>query len=130
MAGTVTETFYNLSPVKKLHLDWLSNASGAASLDTTPVNGLLVRAIIKHDAGGTAPSASYAIVCNDVDGQDVLRRASSGVVASVSSAIDYCPTIVDQSSTAAGPVAVDGKLSLSVTSAGNANGGELILYLT
>ena len=66
-----------------------------------------------------------------IPGESTCRtNRCAGVVASVSNAIDYCPTIVDQSSAAVGPVAVDGKLSLAVASAGNANTGELIVYLT
>jgi len=130
MAGTVTSDYYTIEPLRKVHISWTANASGAATGTTVAVNGLITRAIIKHGASSSAPSASYTIQLTDVDGQDVLRRASSGVVASVSNAIDYCPTIVDQSSAAVGPVAVDGKLSLAVASAGNANTGELIVYLT
>jgi len=130
MAGTVTSDYYNAYPVKKLKIDWTADGSGAATFTTVHVNGLVSRAIIKHDTSSSAPSANYTIQLNDVDGQDILKRASSGVVASVSNAIDYCPTIVDQSSAAVGPVTVDGALSLVVASAGNANGGELIVYLT
>jgi len=123
MAGTVVQTHQKFSTVKKLTFDWASSTSGAATANTTGlITGLINRYLFIPDSGGTAPTSNYDVVVNDSDSQDVLQGKGANLSALTASDI-VCGTTGNPA-----PIAVSGILSLSVTNAGNAKGGKVILY--
>jgi hypothetical protein len=118
MAGTLTITHQLHRTVQKLLLDWLSDASGDVSGTLTAVvSGILYRVAFVPDGGGTQPTDLYDVTIEDDDGVDVLAANGSNLSnATKSQHID------------AGR-AVDGKLELKVSNAGNAKGGLVALYV-
>lgn len=123
--GTVTVTEENLGPVRKILFDWLSENGGgddgkATKTTTYRYNGLLERVVFVPDSGATAPDNLYDVVVNDEDGYDVLIALG----ANLSNAAAVSKSAAD----GLGAVVGD-KLTLSVSGAGSANGGVVILYL-
>lgn len=121
MAGTVTVTETRHTTVKRILWDWLSTAGGAADLVTTKAyDGLIERAVFIPDGGGAQPTNLYDVTVTDPDGVDVL----AGLGADLSNAATVVKTHAN------GLTAVSGQvLTLNVTNAGNAKGGQVILYL-
>lgn len=121
MAGTVTVAEEQIGNIHKITFDWLSSAGGAADATTTNYyTGEIVRAVQIPDGGGTAPSAAWDCVVNDDDGADVLI----GLGANLSETATTQKVAADKLGTVA-----NSPLTLAVTNAGNAKGGNTILYL-
>jgi hypothetical protein len=118
MAGTVAIIHQNHRTVGKILLDWLSDSSGNVNGTLTAVvSGILYRVAFIPDGGGTQPSDLYDVVLDDVDGVDVL--AANG--ANLSNATSSQHTDAGR--------AIDGKLELKITNAGDAKGGLVALYI-
>lgn len=123
--GTVTVTEERSASVKKIVFDWLSvngggDAGKATKSTTYTYTGVLERAVFVPDAAATQPTNLYDVAVNDEDGHDVL----CGLGADLSNAAYVSKTPAN----GLGAV-VNDTLSLSVTNAGNAKGGIVILYL-
>jgi len=123
--GTVTVTEERVGSVKKILFDWLSenggaNAGKAQKTTTYAYNGLLERVVFVPDSGATQPTDAYDVEVQDEDGYDVLV----GLGANLSNAAAVQKAHKD----GLGAVAND-KLTVVVTSAGDAKGGVVILYL-
>lgn len=108
-------------PVKIVEWDWLSSAGGA--VDDTTVNlytGKIIAAITDpHDTEALAPADSYDVAIYDNRGWDVLLGAGAD---RDSVNVEYLLN--------ANLGAVSGsKLSLSITNAGDANQGKIILWI-
>lgn len=123
MAGTLAISYQEHRTVKRVELDWLSDASGDVSgTATKALSGKLEKVVFVPDSGGTQPSDLYDVVLNDADGLDVLQ--GNGANLSNSAASQVAPAI----GTYFLPL-VDGALNLVVSNAGDSKGGKLILYL-
>ena len=121
MAGTVTVGEQRFSSVRKVTFTWVSSAGGAADAVTTyPVDGDLLAVYQVPDGGGTQPTNLYDVVVTDGDGIDVLN----GLGANLSNAANT----IKRTSDGLLPVAAS-LLTLAVTNAGNAKGGQTILYI-
>ena len=123
MAGTNTITYTDWPTVKRVHMDWLSTAGGAVnSILTKNLAGVILRFCFVPDGGATAPdqAGGYNVVLADVDGLDVLAGDGAGLSNTVDSQI--IPILVDG-------IAILGTLELQITGAGNANGGQITIYL-
>lgn len=127
MAGTVTILYSETRTIKKVTLDWLSDASGDATADTKALAGQILRVVFIPDSGGTQPSNLYDVVLNDADSIDVLEGLGANL--SNTTSTDVVPVVTDGNAGNMAPVAVDGKLSLAVSNGGNAKGGKVILYI-
>jgi len=127
MAGSVSITYSETRTVKKITLDWTSNASGDATVDTKALSGQILRVCFIPDSGGTQPTDQYDVVLNDADGIDVLEGLGANL--SNSTSTDVVPVVTDGNAGNMQPVAVDGVLSLAVSNAGNSKGGKVILYI-
>lgn len=107
-------------PVKVVEWDWLCSAGGA--VDDTTVNlytGKIVAIATDPDTGTLAPADSYDVAIYDNRGWDVLLGAGAD---RDSVNVEYLIN--------ANLGAVSGsKLSLSITNAGDANQGKLILWI-
>jgi len=120
MAGTNTITYSETRTVKKITMDWLSDASGDVSgTDTKVLSGQILRVVFIPDTGGTKPSAAYDVTCLDSDGLDVFAGDGANLANDASS--QFIPVFTNG-------IAFDGILSLVVANAGNAKGGQVIIY--
>ena len=123
MAGTVTLTTKHIGAMSKYTFSWLSSTSGAATYTMVlPVCGLIQREVFVPSTVA-APSASYDVVLNDADSQDVLFGRGANL--SATTALDVVLGTTGQRAS----IAVDDYLSLSVANAGNAKQGSVILYV-
>ena len=116
---TLTETTH--TSVKRIQWDWLCTDAGAVLSSTTKAyDGLLERVVFVPDAAGTQPTDQYDVTITDPDGNDVL----AGLGADLSNAATVVKTHAN------GLTAVSGQvLTLNVAAAGNAKGGNVIVYL-
>ena len=124
MAGTNVIT-QSPRTVRKLILDWLSDASGDVNGTKVEVSGEILRVTFKPDGGGTQPTALYDVTLDDDDGVDVLNGKGANLSNTATTTI--APMIGDGTTTDK-IVAVDGRLELKVTNAGNAKGGIVSIY--
>lgn len=120
--GTVTITVTVASDIKttRYSLAWLSDGTGAVNTNPfTPVQGQLTQIKFIPDGGGTAPTALYDVVLNDVNGLDYLGGTGANLSATVST-----------QTRVAAPLLYDGvsALDLVVTNAGAAKGGTVQLW--
>ena len=121
MAGTVTVSEVKHTTVKKIHWTWTSSAGGAADLATTNAyDGLIERVEFIPDGGGTQPTNAYDVT--------VVDSASVDVLAALGADLSNAATVTKVHSNGLGAVA-GSTLTLHVTNAGNAKGGQVILYL-
>lgn len=121
----VSMTEITHKPVQKIKFDWLSDAAGAVGRTTVAFfTGVVDRVVFKPDSGGTQPSASYDIVLNDDDGNDVLWGVGANL--SNAAAVHAHPW---SSGLELYSAIVETKLTLAVTNAGNAKGGEVYVYV-
>jgi len=127
MAGSVSITYSETRTVKKVTLDWTSDASGDATVDTKALSGQILRVCFIPDSGGTQPTDLYDVVLNDADGIDVLEGLGANL--SNSTSTDVVPVVTNGTDGNMQPVAVDGVLSLAVSNAGDSKGGKVILYI-
>lgn len=128
MAGTVTITDQKHKSIRRIELDWLSDASGDVSgTDTDTVTGQILRVVFIPDSGGTQPTNLYDVVLNDADSLDVL--AALGANLSNTTSTQVVPVVTNGTAGNMAPMVVDSVLSLVVSNAGNAKGGKVILYV-
>jgi len=121
MAGSIVFTHSKLGTIQKFTFDWLSDASGDVSgVLSVPLSGIIHRVTIVPDGGGTAPTALYDVVLNDVEGVDILDGKGANLSATVTTSVSPDFT--------GGNLAFDDQLDLVVSNAGNAKGGKVIIY--
>ncbi len=134
MAGSsVTFTYDETGPIKKIIADWVSDdAAGTASSTTKKIVGRLIKGVT--DPGATAPSANYDITITDEEGVDVLAACiAAGRLdnrhTSTSEQVYFFVLNQDGTplATSVHPVVCD-KLTISIANAGNSKLGQLILY--
>jgi len=118
--GTVTLTEERPGSMARVIFDWLSNADGKATKTTAiAFDGKIECAAFIPDGAPTVPSDLYDVTVSDESGVDVLCGAG----------IDKSNAATQVTAAASlGAVASD-KLTLSVTNAGVAKGGQVILYI-
>lgn len=112
---TVTTTGGTYS-VQRVAIAWTSDAAGSAQGTNLAVVGLIHRIEFVDDATDT-PTANYDVVITDEYGSDVLNGAGSNVTSP--------PTLA----TPDPPIAVQGLHTVTVTNAGNAKSGTIVLYI-
>ena len=120
-AQVVTLTEKKSTSVRKISWDWLSTNLGVVtSASVNTYDGVLERAVFIPDAAGTQPTNAYDVTITDSDSTDVL----AGLGADLSNAA----TVTKVHSNGLGAVA-GSVLTLNVSNAGDAKGGQVILYL-
>ena len=122
------------SPLK-ISLDWQSAGAGTVSLaiastysaampdrrshpQPSKIRGFLTRVDTIPDTGGTAPDMNYSITLLDVNSVDralgnLLNRSN----------------VTTESWQPSDPPWIDDELTLTITAAGDTNGGTVVLYL-
>lgn len=124
--GTVTIAYQTSRTINKCTLDWLSDASGDATVTTVYISGIILKVVFIPDAAGTQPSDLYDVTLKDDNEVDILQGAGANL--SNSTTTEVSPFIADQDASNVMPNAIDDKLDLAVSNAGNAKGGKLIIY--
>ena len=128
MAGSVNITYQEHRTVRKITLDWTSDAAGAVSgIYTKYLSGQLLRVVFVPDSGGTQPSDLYDLTLNDGNSMDVL--AGLGANLSNATATQVVPVVTNGNNGNMAPIAIDDRLQLVGAACGNAKGGLVILYL-
>lgn len=130
MAGSVSISYQETRTVRKITLDWTSDASGNVSgTNTKYLSGEILRIIFIPDSGGTQPTDGYDVVLNDDNGVDIL--ANQGANLSNANTSVVCPGVAlkDGTTTSVRPVVIDDTLELQVSNAGASKGGKVILYM-
>jgi len=121
--GTVVVTEENISTVRKIKFDWESedgeaNAGKATKTTEKTYSGEILRLVTIPDSVAV-PSNQYNVAVNDEDDTDVLMGAGA----------DRSDVNTEQVlASSLGCVAND-KLSLSISNAGNAKKGTVIVYV-
>jgi len=121
--GTVVVTEETISTVRKIKFDWVSEDGGANAGKATKTtektySGEILRLVTIPDSVAV-PSNQYNVAVNDEDDTDVLMGAGA----------DRSDVNTEQVlASSLGCVAND-KLSLSISNAGNAKKGTVIVYV-
>jgi hypothetical protein len=119
---------YPVNGVQKITLTWTSDGSGAATVTTPPLNGVLVRVVT--DPGPAAPTANYDLVLNDEFGLDLF--AGQGANRHTTSSEHFCPGVAftDGTTTSVTPITTCGAAAtLVVAAAGDTKSGTVVLFL-
>ena len=127
MAQALAITYQDHRTVKKITLDWQSDASGDCTGSTKELSGHILRVVFVPDSGGTQPTDQYDVVLNDANGLDVLAGLGANLANNASSQV--VPVVTDGNAGNMSPIAVDDKLTLVVSNAGDTKGGLVILYM-
>jgi hypothetical protein len=106
--------------VNSLTLEWTSDGSGAASVVSGDVRGVILR--IVTNPGAAAPTDNYDATLTDADGIDV----AAGLLANRHTTNSQSVWPVD--STSGLPFAVSGPLTLTIAAAGSAKNGTVVIY--
>lgn len=124
MAVTVTYKTNVEKSIKSIVMDWVSNASGAATETLTMLSGIIKRVTFKPDGGGTQPSNSYDVTLKDDEEVDVLMGLGANL--SNAAATSVVPFVTN--GTFGEPVSVNSTLDLAVANAGDTKGGTIVLF--
>jgi hypothetical protein len=136
MAGTVTTTPANLRAydggrnpgITKHAIAWVSDASGNATGDTPVIYGTIFRVAFVPSASA-APTDNYDVTLIDENGIDILSGQGANQDTSTASHVAPLIPATDGTTTTAVPPTVADALSLSVSNAGNAKQGSVVLYV-
>lgn len=119
MAGTVTVLEERQGRPEKVRWDWTSDGDGDADLQTAhPYWGAIIR-LVTIPSSGAAPSDNYDVAVLDEDGADVLMGAGAN---------RHTSNTQQVAASSLGCVAGD-RLNLSISNAGDAKSGTVILYI-
>jgi len=110
----------NIGSVKYIEWDWLSDASGDYSQQSTnAVDGVILRAVFIPDSAGTQPTDLYDVTLTDGKSVDVLQGYGANRSNSSTNNVNFGDGY---------QIAVDELLTLVVANAGNAKGGVVRVY--
>ena len=130
MAGTVTISYQQHRTVEKFTLDWLSDASGNVNgTHTTLLCGALLRVVFIPDSGGTQPTDLYDATLEDDNGLDILAGQGANLSNATTTHIRPGLPMKDGTTTSTAAIVLDDTLELKISNAGNAKGGNVILYI-
>ena len=130
MAGTLTVSYQQVRTIQKITLDWLSDATGVVSGTATKrLTGSLLRVVFIPDSGGTQPSDLYDVVLNDDNGLNVLAGQGANLSNATASNVVPGVPLKDGTTTSISVCILDDTLTLGITNAGAAKGGNVVLYL-
>lgn len=123
VAGTVTTTENTHRSVKKVVFAWTSGTlaeSGTAAATTTQAyDGQVIGLTTIPGTGGDAPSLNYDVTVADADGHDVLIGAG----------LNRSDTATEHVASASLAGVAGSTLTLSVSGAGDANKGTVIVFI-
>lgn len=94
---------------------------------TPVISGEIVRVVFNPSAD--APTDNYDVTLTDEQGVDVLMGLGANLDTVNTSNVRPGISFTDGVETSVAPVAVDDKLLLSVTNAGDSNDGVIVLYV-
>lgn len=128
MAGSITTTTGQFDTgngyVHKYSAAWISDASGIVSDNSFRVkSGFIEMVKFVPGSGGSQPTDLYDVTVLDADGVDVIRGAGANLSNAAASAATPITSVALRYFVEAGA------LTLTVTNAGNAKSGTVILYV-
>lgn len=129
MAGSIVVTTADLGgSISKYTVAWTSDASGNVSTNTFGLRrGRLLQAKCIPGAGGAAPTDQYGLTLLDSDGVDILMGLGAGRSATAGQVV---PAPSGQGSLSDMLRWFEGgTVTPTITAAGNAKTGTLILYV-
>lgn len=139
MAGTVTATYdaglsnpVNGAPIHYVTIAWTSTSGGAADITLASISGWIIKGVTVPAGGGSAPTDNYDIDITDANSVNILSNCKTGLHdRDTANTEEVYFFVLNQDATAlstgCSPV-VSGALTVSITNAGNAKSGTLILY--
>lgn len=124
MAATSTLTEEYIGNMYKLKWVWVSHTDGTATgttgfVTTKAISGVCQRLVTIPAGGAAAPDADYDVYILDEDGYDILMAGG----------LNRHTANTEQVAASSLGVVANDKLTLSITGAGSANGGTVILYI-
>lgn len=120
MAGTVTVTEVDSGNVKQITFTWLSDASGNATATTADsYTGSATYAIFTP--GAATPTTLYDVTLKDVGNVDILGGAGANLIVT--------GAVAKQASDGLTAIVTAGVLALSITNAGNAKNGVIVVWI-
>jgi hypothetical protein len=125
--AAMTVTLYQPdASLERISAAFVSAADGTVSQAIT-IRGTIVRVVT--DPGATAPTTLWDITCPDANGVDLF--AAQGADRSATVTEHFVPGVPFKDGTTAGlaPVVYMGTATLTITNAGNAKNGTVIVYV-
>lgn len=122
--ATITKTWYG-GGIVLYTIDWLSSALGQAVILLPKIDGYIARLVFNPDGGGTQPDDQHDIVINDLDSLDV----SAGKGTNLSNTTTTSVSVFTTDGTFASRYCVCGTLTVSISGAGELNGGIIRIYI-
>lgn len=130
MAGTLDMLYSETRTVKKVAFDWLSDASGDVNgTHTKYLSGEILRIVFIPDSGGTQPTDLYDVTLEDDSGMDVLAGQGANLSNANTTNVEPGVPFKDGTTTSVSKMVIDDLLELKVSNAGNAKGGQVIVYV-
>ena len=138
-AGEITTTYWSQTrTVKELQIHWVSLPGGTVAGAQTPtavVSGVIERIAIQSYGGSLMPDTNYNLQLKDEDNYDLLAGAFANVKNPTETA-SYVPLVAPITLTSKASnitrvgqkIAIDDKLSLIISDAGDQNGGIVHVY--
>lgn len=123
----ITISYSETRVIKRVVFDWVSDASGDATVQTKDLSGKISRITFSPDSGGTQPTDNYTALIEDEDAIDVtVGYGGAGLSNASASSIVPMLSVVSSGDSR---IVIDGKLTLTIAGAGNAKGGTVTIYL-
>lgn len=107
-----------------IRLTWESSADGNVIVQTARFHGTLLRVVI--NPASDAPTDNYDLTITDEDGADILQAL--GANRDTANTEQLVP-LIGNGTTTAQPVSFANQLTFNITNAGDANNGEIVLYV-
>jgi len=118
-----------LRPVRRATFAWTSTAGGAAG-DTSlfKVSGEILKVQFIPGTSSNQPTDLYDVTITDENSVDILAGQGANLSNSANSQVIPGIPLKDGTTTSVGLMTVDDYLTLSVTNAGNAKSGTVIVF--
>jgi hypothetical protein len=127
----VTFAYETTGYVKRVIVDWVSDASGDAAGTSAKIEGTLIKAVTVPSSTA-APTDNYDIVITDDNGVNVLANCIDDLMNrhTTNTQEIYCLVSSLAATDPGGAVhpVVSNPLTITIDEAGNAKAGKLILY--
>lgn len=131
MAGsTMTFAYTQMGAIARVTIDWKADDStGNVSGTTAVFTGELLKGVTDPGTSGVQPDDNYGIVLTDEQGANILANCFDDLVARDETNAETVDFVLSPGIDVGLRPMVLGTIAVAVTSAGNANEGQLVLYV-